>query len=419
MGLPVDAHDGGGTYRLANTSFFVALATGDTVGRPRRARCAPDRRHRRAVRPGPDGHRAHRRRPRRGGAADRRRLDRGGTDGWTEHRRPLYTIWPEGMGLGESTTCAFHQPEPGLDMARDCPPRRPGARATHRDRLRARHHGTPGFADYWAPEDPEWAARGITDAERLAFIRASPARTHAWRPPSERSARQRPALHRAAQRSRPEDPPPLDGPAPRRGSRACSSGCRVRRHGPGGPLDEVQRVRSLRSRRAARPSAWVLLLLLGAGVGVVLAAGDGLPLLHDIGLVRLVAQQVRLGLGRSPRALVDVGLGVQLALLFLQIRQGTSSRGSAMARSSSQGRGGGPGADLSVSPSVAQQDADLDGWDRSGRKCPGHHRARVAGRPWRTRSSGSCGTAASSWQLVDPAGGPGIRASAETPTGRP
>src|SRR5512134_3634622 len=28
---PVDAHDGGGTYRLANTSFFVALATGDTV----------------------------------------------------------------------------------------------------------------------------------------------------------------------------------------------------------------------------------------------------------------------------------------------------------------------------------------------------------------------------------------------------
>jgi hypothetical protein len=28
---PVDAHDGGGTYRLLNTSFVVPLGAGDTV----------------------------------------------------------------------------------------------------------------------------------------------------------------------------------------------------------------------------------------------------------------------------------------------------------------------------------------------------------------------------------------------------
>ncbi|HEY7720826.1 MAG TPA: hypothetical protein VIB11_03220 [Pedococcus sp.] len=173
---PVHAHDGGGTYRLANSSFFVPLATGDTV--------------RAAV----DGH----------GSlqivdivapCDRvltvtehtdqvtdeevqRIADAWteGTDGWTEGTNGLlYTIWPEGMGLeqisdvlrrsiGRSRAWTWH------------------ATALPADRVREQHSEidfdldttAPAefVTDYWAPEDPEWAARGITDPERLAFIQS-------------------------------------------------------------------------------------------------------------------------------------------------------------------------------------------------------------------------------------------------------
>lgn len=173
---PVDAHDGGGTYRLANTSFFVALATGDTV------------------RAALDGHGAlqivdivapcdrvltvteHT-----DGVPDQevqRIADAWteGTDGWTEGTNGLlYTIWPEGMGLEEVS-----------DVLQRSIGRSPAwtwhATALPADRVRGQHTeidfeldttAPPEFAtDYWAPEDPEWAARGITDAERLAFIQS-------------------------------------------------------------------------------------------------------------------------------------------------------------------------------------------------------------------------------------------------------
>jgi hypothetical protein len=171
---PVDAHDGGGTYRLLNSSFMVPLAAGDLV--------------RAAV----DGH------------GDLQIVDvvqpcdrvltvttyadsepdeevqriadawTEGTNGWTEGSNgALYTVWAEGMGLTDV----------GAVLGRSIAGRAGWewhATALPGDRTRDRQ-GDVDFGldteaplvvetDYWAPEDPAWLVRGITDPGLLAYI---------------------------------------------------------------------------------------------------------------------------------------------------------------------------------------------------------------------------------------------------------
>ena len=171
---PVVAHDGGGTYRLLNSSFMVPLATGDLVraqvdgwgGLQITDIIEPSNRVLTVT-----------------GYDDSLDIDEvkrtadawtEGTDGWTEGTNGLlYTIWREGMSIGEveavlSRSIGGH---PGWQWH---------ATALPADRVRERQHevdfeldreGAPTFeTDYWAPDDPAWAERGITQPEILAYI---------------------------------------------------------------------------------------------------------------------------------------------------------------------------------------------------------------------------------------------------------
>lgn len=173
-GLPVDAHDGGGTYRLLNSSFMVPLAAGDTV------RASIDGRGGLQIvdiiepcdrvltvtayseRVDPDE--AQR-------IADAWTED---TDGWTEGTHGLlYTTWPEGMRLPEIDAVLRlsigHLPDWNWH-----------ATAQPADRERWQHHEVDfeldleappvHETDYWAPDDPVWAELGITDVETLAYL---------------------------------------------------------------------------------------------------------------------------------------------------------------------------------------------------------------------------------------------------------
>ena len=200
-GLPVDAHDGGGTYRLLNSSFMVPLAAGDTV------RASIDGRGGlqivdivepgdrvltvTAYSEGVDPDEAQR-------IADAWTED---TDGWTEGTHGLlYTTWPEGMRLPEIDAVLRlsigHLPDWNWH-----------ATAQPADRERWQHHEVDfeldleappvHETDYWAPDDPVWPSRH----HRCRDARVPPAAGR--RGPAgggnaqERQARQRPSLHRA------------------------------------------------------------------------------------------------------------------------------------------------------------------------------------------------------------------------------
>lgn len=171
---PVDANDGGGLYRLLNSSFIVPLAAGDLVraqldghGRLQVADVVEPSARTLTVVGYPDD------------ASDDDITQV--SDGWasatgasTERASGmLYTVWPQGTTV-DRIARMLAQSIGGGDgwswvstwMPRD------RARDQHRDvDFEVDLEPPPMFeTDYWAPEDPEWAARGVTDAERLARI---------------------------------------------------------------------------------------------------------------------------------------------------------------------------------------------------------------------------------------------------------
>lgn len=173
-GEPLDAHDGGGTYRLLNSSFMVPLAAGDTV------RAAVDGHGRLQIVDvvqtcdriltvtGYDDT---------VGEDEAQRIADAwteGTEGWTEGTNGLlYTIWPLGMPLTEvdEVLRAWIGSRPGWEWH---------ATAQPADRRRDQHEEIdfeleldvppPPETDYWAPEDPVWVERGVTEPEVLAYI---------------------------------------------------------------------------------------------------------------------------------------------------------------------------------------------------------------------------------------------------------
>lgn len=173
-GEPLEANDGGGTYRLLNSSFMVPLAAGDTV------RAALDGRGALQIIDIVEpcdrvltvtGYAA---------TADKDEVRRiadtwtEGNDGWTEGTSGLlYTTWPAGMSLLEVD-------EVLRDSIGDRPEWQWLATAQPADRRRAEHQDVEfeldreappvHETDYWAPEDPAWAERGIDEPEMLAHI---------------------------------------------------------------------------------------------------------------------------------------------------------------------------------------------------------------------------------------------------------
>jgi hypothetical protein len=171
---PVDAHDGGGIYRLLNTSFVVPLGAGDIV------RAAIDGRGRLQivdiVRPSDrvltvTGHEDS------VSTEEAQQVAQGwteGTDGWTESNdNVLYTVWPEGVPVDKIAGALQRSIGDRADWHLY-------ATALPADRVRQRHEeilfeldtDTPPVFEtaYWAPDDQAWADRGVTDPETLAAI---------------------------------------------------------------------------------------------------------------------------------------------------------------------------------------------------------------------------------------------------------
>lgn len=170
---PVEAHDGGGTYRLMNTSFMVPLAAGDVVraeidgwgGLQVVNAVEPCDRVMTVVEfPEADDAKVK-------AIADSWTK---GTDGWTEGgNRMLFTIWAEGMPLPAVSTildAAIGSLEGWEWHAAAGPEHRTEADLGDVDFELDRDGPEPFETDYWAPDDPEWAARGVTDPDMLSFI---------------------------------------------------------------------------------------------------------------------------------------------------------------------------------------------------------------------------------------------------------
>lgn len=214
---PVDANDGGGTYRLENHAFMVSLAAGDLV------RAELDGHGQLQVvdivQPGAglltvvevDGSRPE--------EQVREALDRWSSAGagWTEGTAGyLTTVWAPGMGRPDIVAVLAADIDAGLV--------RPELIAVPEERTRRALEDDVDFeldrtppeevrTSYWAAEDPVWAELGKHDPEFLAFVQRLASEDARVARALEKGQHDRVSTY--IERITAEDPrtlPPLDGP---------------------------------------------------------------------------------------------------------------------------------------------------------------------------------------------------------------
>ena len=214
---PVDANEGGGTYRLENHAFAVPLAAGDLV------RAELDGRGQLQVvdlvEPGPGQLTVVELSGSKPEAEVHEALERWTAAGaqWTEGTAGyLTTVWSPGMGEQDILRVLDPDIDSGLiePVTIDGPEGR--ARAALADDVRLELDRTPPevvITDYWAADDPKWRDRGRDDPDFLAFVQRLASEDARVARALERGQHDRVLLY--IERITAEDPrtlPPLDGP---------------------------------------------------------------------------------------------------------------------------------------------------------------------------------------------------------------
>jgi hypothetical protein len=168
---PVRAHDGGGTFELLNTSFYVPLAARDVV----RAEVDGDGMLQvtDVVCPGPFVMSwAVCRSPDEAGAIGDGWLERGAS--WSEGTNGvLATVWSEGVDQGrvEEVLAADLSTGRLIEALVIDPDHRVGsAQRSIEFALDDEQHVPDVTTSYWAPDDPYWRERGLDEPDFLAHV---------------------------------------------------------------------------------------------------------------------------------------------------------------------------------------------------------------------------------------------------------
>jgi hypothetical protein len=170
---PVRAHDGGGTYELRNTSFYVPLAVRDVV----RAELDADGMLQvtDVVCPGPFVMSwAVCRAPDDAAAIGDRWLERGAN--WSEGTNGmLATVWNEGVDrrqVDEVLAADLRAGHLTWALAIDPDERVAGAQESVEFALDDERHIPEVTTSYWAADDPFWGAHGLDSPDFLAYIQS-------------------------------------------------------------------------------------------------------------------------------------------------------------------------------------------------------------------------------------------------------